>query len=147
MELIEAVNFFIEKFGGEIIGRSYGRSLLYMKILLNNNKIKYVTLKREWFYSFGKIFNKEGKGQSFSEKTVKEAINDNAMLVVVMPDKNIYEIKAKECYDYVVKNNTVRHVEGEISPNYSVPKDLLQKIYPPETKNIQSNDNSLDGFI
>lgn len=123
----QAIEYFIKKYNGMHLDNLYNKSKLYAKIKVNDD-LYYVTFKREFFYTFGRIFGKKGIGQSYSEDIVLKASSDNAIIVFIMPDSKIYSINANEVKKYAIQNNTIRKIYNEPQKNYSVPVSLLKRM-------------------
>lgn len=88
----------------------------------------YVLYKRDWFYSFAKIFKKSGIGQSFDRDLIDQASSRNAYIAAVFPDGKCYYVFAMIAQDYIVQNRTFRPVQGENLIMASIPATLMKRI-------------------
>lgn len=90
--------------------------------------LKYWLLfKREFFLSFGKIFNRKGSGESINEDWVVNAMNKGIdSFIFVYQKGHVYIVPPKEFRDYAEKNNTIRVTIGG-EKTYSIPVKLLRR--------------------
>jgi hypothetical protein len=88
-----------------------------------------VFFKREWFYKFGIIYNKPTTriGQSFSVRAINYTVTNlyKAYLVVVMPNQQIFYVKATDAAEYIESNGTARTPSTESGDEGSIPATLL----------------------
>jgi hypothetical protein len=85
--------------------------------------------KREFFNSFGKIFNKKGIGESINKEYVEYALNKGIHNFLFIHDNKIYVCPVKEFHDYAISNKTIRETaSGETT--FSVPVLLLSRWSP-----------------
>ena len=87
----------------------------------------YMVFKREFFMSFGKIFNMKGIGESLNEEIVHYAVEKGIHnFLFVYEDGKIYTIPAKEFKDYAISHKTIRTTSsGE--GTMSIPVGLLSR--------------------
>jgi len=107
------------------------------RVLFNSrdNIYYYLSYIREWFYSFGKVFNKSGVGESIDEPKLKHAIrHDNSWIVVAKPvdeeetGVKFYGYMAKDWYNYAIKNKTIKTPKNRYTNNYSIEAKLLRNM-------------------
>ena len=93
---------------------------------VNDDKY-YVMFKREFFKSFGEIFeNEKGIGESINASALSNAISLGAKyILIVYPTGYIYKVDPLEWQDYAVKNNTIRQPFGE--KTFSIPVKMLER--------------------
>lgn len=102
-------------------------------IIETDNEKYYVLFKREFFKSFGVIFdNEKGIGESINEIALSNAINMGVKdILIVYPTGYIYRVNPLEWQNYAVLNNTIRQPHGE--KTFSIPIKMLERF---------DNDNS-----
>lgn len=92
----------------------------------------YVFFKREWLFKFKDIYRmpKEGFGQTVNYDILQQAARDpkKPSIAIVMPDGNIYYIKASQMLDWVTKHDTKRIPKDEAGLEASIPARLLHSI-------------------
>jgi hypothetical protein len=99
-------------------------------VFLTENGMKYqMIFKREFFNSFGKIFNKKGVGESINKEYVEYALHIGIHNFLFIHGNKIYVCPVKEFHDYAVSNNTIRETSsGETT--LSIPVLLLSRWSP-----------------
>jgi len=82
--------------------------------------------KRNFFMSFGKIFNLKGIGESVNSEVVQYALDvDIHNFVFVYAEGKVYTIPVREFHDYAVSHNTIRKTVSNEN-TMSVPIGLLR---------------------
>lgn len=97
-------------------------------VFITNNELKYIQVyKRNFFMSFGRIFNKKGIGESINKEMIEFAIENGVHnFLFTYQDSKVYVISVKEFKDYAIANNTIRTTSsGETT--FSVPIGLLRR--------------------
>jgi hypothetical protein len=128
--LDDAFNFFNErKCNGKarIFSAVDGDKGPFSYILTFDNRKYYLMFKKDWFYSFSKIYKgvKKGIGQSFNMKLLISATAMDAILVVIMEDERVYFVTAKNALKYVNEHNTKRIPKTENNEEGSIPATML----------------------
>ena len=98
-------------------------------LLMKTDKAAYwVLFKREFFMSFGKIFNLEGAGESVNRDIFELAQSQNvARFIFVYPDGKVYSISPQTIVEYMQNYGTKRTTEsGEFTYSFSV--GLLERM-------------------
>lgn len=92
-----------------------------------DGKIFWVLFKRGFFMSFGKIFNKEGPGESINQDVFEDAMLYNTtQFLFVYEDGKVYSISPKDAKEYCDKEHTTRQTnDGEWT--YSFPIKMLER--------------------
>lgn len=86
----------------------------------------YVLFKRDFFNSFGKIFNESGVGESINDDALRRAEETKANLLFVYTDGKIYTISSMLFRKLSKENNWSRKTEaGELT--YSIPVRYLTR--------------------
>lgn len=86
----------------------------------------YVVFKRDFFNSFGQIFNDKGVGESINEESLEFADKQKANLLFVYPDGKIYTISAMLFKKLAKENEWIRKTStGE--ETYSIPVRYLTR--------------------
>lgn len=86
----------------------------------------YILFKRDFFRSFGAIFNKEGLGESINKQYLDKAIQLDCLLVFIYRTGYVYSISPVEFKEYAESNRTTRITDnGELT--YSIPIRLLRR--------------------
>lgn len=87
----------------------------------------YLLYKRDFFNSFGKIFNLKGCGESINMNFLQYALRNKFDAFLIMYQKGyVYVVPPQEFIDYAIANNTIRETKsGEITA--SVPLGLLRR--------------------
>ena len=129
-DIHDALRFFNEKRcngQGKIISTVNGDKGPFCYILGFDKRNYYVMFKKDWFYSFSKIYKgvKAGIGQSFNMKLLDGANVTDAVLVVVMEDEHIYFVTGKDAMQYVRDHNTKRIPRTERHEEGSIPASML----------------------
>ena len=93
----------------------------------STGKIYWVLFKRGFFMSFGKIFGKDGPGESVNEEVLNDAISYNVdNFLFVYEDGKIYHISPKDVKEYCEANHTTRQTDsGEWTYSFPV-KNLVR---------------------
>lgn len=87
----------------------------------------YILLKRDPFFSFGKIFGTEGIGESINKKYLDVALRSNAILFFVYQSK-VYTIHSKMFKKIAEEKDYIRTTKsGELT--YSIPFKELERWY------------------
>ncbi len=99
---------------------------------VDNDKY-YVMFKREFFKSFGQIFeNQKGIGESINANALSNAITLGAKyILIIYPNGYIYKVDPLEWQDFAVKNNTIRQPHSE--KTFSIPVSMLERFDVTET--------------
>jgi hypothetical protein len=95
----------------------------------------YVFFKREFFYTFGKIFNTEGVGETMNSE-VYESIKRSLLLeevLFVYGNGKVYSISPKKLMEYVTEYRPFRLQKNNEEVTVSFPVGLLTRW---ETKSI-----------
>ena len=89
--------------------------------------LKYqMIFKREFFNSFGKIFNKKGVGESVNKEYVDYALNKGIHNFIFIHEKHMYLCNVREFHDWAISNKTIRETaSGEVT--MSIPVTLLRR--------------------
>lgn len=96
-------------------------------VFITNNGLKYIQVyKRNFFMSFGRIFNKKGIGESINKEMIEFAEKSGIHeFIFVYKDGRTYTVPVKEFKDYAEFHGTIRTtVNGE--ETYSIPVKLLK---------------------
>jgi hypothetical protein len=86
----------------------------------------YILFKREFFMSFGMIFNESGAGESCNEDFLDKAIEYKANLLFVYPDGKIYTISSMLFKKLSQENNWIRETASK-EKTYSIPVRYLTR--------------------
>lgn len=92
-------------------------------LFIKTDKNKYwVLFKREFFHSFGKIFNLLGEGETINRDIFELAQNNNVdRFLFVYEDASVFSITPERVIDYLQEHQTKRTTEsGEVTYSFSV---------------------------
>jgi len=97
-------------------------------LLTTNKHLRYYLLfKRDFFRSFGKIFNKDGLGESINIEYLKFCKqNEIDAILIVYQIGHVYTVPVQEWWDYAQNNNTIRETISE-EITMSIPLRLLRR--------------------
>jgi len=88
----------------------------------------YLKFKREWFYSYGKIFQGEkGAGESINSSQLDELITKKIDVVIFAHSPHFYWIYAMQIKNYCAERGLIR-VQNE--PNFYNAEDFTGKLKP-----------------
>jgi hypothetical protein len=88
----------------------------------------YLMFKRDFFHSFGVIFNKAGIGESINKEYLEMALQHDADNIAVVYLKGyIYVCPPKEWLHYSKTQNTIRQQKVGGETTYSIPITLLRR--------------------
>jgi len=96
--------------------------------MIEANKQKfYVMFKREFFKSFGEIFeNEKGIGESINVSALSNAISLGAnYILIVYPSGYVYKVVPQDWQEYAVSHNTIRQPYGK--KTFSIPVSMLER--------------------
>jgi hypothetical protein len=104
-----------------------------------DGQVYYVMYKREWFYSFGRIYGNPGGysgiGQTFNMRMLNAAAKENALLVVFIPSSatstRLYACQSSEALAFVEEYNTKRIPASSLIDNDyegSIPASMLWRL-------------------
>jgi hypothetical protein len=134
--ITDALHYFIEKccdYRASPIGQFKGERGPIAMIVKCKDDVCYVMLKKDWFYSFSRIYSQvpaedSGIGQSFNMRMLAQAAQEGAFLVCVMRDRKVYHMKARDALDYITELDTQRMPSTENTIEGSIPAKMLQRM-------------------
>jgi len=113
--------------GVKIVLDEYVNKKRHYILTTDGGSAYYILYKRAFFFSFGKVFNKEGVGESINESFINLAITRNiTSFLVVYENGHVYMVTPKAWDDYATINNTIRETDsGERT--FSIPVNMLRR--------------------
>ncbi|MAG76406.1 MAG: hypothetical protein CL811_06550 [Colwelliaceae bacterium] len=110
-----------------IVKSQYMNNFRHYYLVTSTGTKYYLMYKRDFFYSFGKIFNLKGAGESMNKEFLRFALmNEIDEVIIAYESGKIYSLSPNKWMAYCQDNKTIRETtKGETT--CSVPIGLLER--------------------
>ena len=137
----EAIAYFLKVSGGRAYKPISGGEGKIGEVVEVKGRPYYVFFTRDWFRSFSNFFpratSKRTWGQGIDLDRQEDAVKDNAVIALVLPDRKIYICEAHRWDEFVKEHRTIHRPKGESKDKGCVPASLLHR-YPAESQPTQA---------